>query len=247
MNDRSKNKAFTLVEILVALALIGLIVSMVYGSYAATTRTLDIYNSRMACGDRTHLVLRLLARQFRCAYMAPQQAGGTQTSASLPPFDDQQTQAQPRNTLSGPSSVAFRGDPRDPRGEILCLTTSGGFSRGPDQPGGLSRIRYRYEARGGRLSIRWGPCLGPSAPQRNSQAWRPVLDGITSIDLEFHDGRRWQPRWNSDETGRLPQAVRVVLTVADEGGRTHRYETAVPIACRSTIRTTLHGAPGGRP
>ncbi len=52
-----------------ALALVGTIVTMVYGSYAAASRSVDLYSSRLACSDRTCLVLRLLARQLRCLYL----------------------------------------------------------------------------------------------------------------------------------------------------------------------------------
>jgi general secretion pathway protein J len=75
---RQPTTGFTLLEMLVALALVSTITAMVYGSFAATGRSLDLYGRRMACGDRTLLVLRLLSRQLRCAYLP--------TAAATEPF-----------------------------------------------------------------------------------------------------------------------------------------------------------------
>jgi prepilin-type N-terminal cleavage/methylation domain-containing protein len=242
MNDRSRHNAFTLVEMLIGMALIGLIVTMVYGSYAATTRSLGVYSSRMTCSDRAHLVLRLMAHQLRCAY-APSSPANTSTLAAR---GSQQANPLPARGISAPSALLFQGDPREAGGEILCFLTTGGLSQEADKPGGLSRMRYRYESQNGVLSLCCEPGVPPADRQRDSQIWRPVLGGVTSIDLEFYDGQRWQPAWNSREMGRLPLAVRVVLAVTDEDGRAHRYETAVPIACRGSVPKQLRGVRAGQ-
>jgi prepilin-type N-terminal cleavage/methylation domain-containing protein len=245
MNDRSRNNAFTLVEILIGMAIIGLIVAMVYGSYAATTRSLDIYNRRMTCSERAHLVLRLMAHQLRCAYAPPQPSAATGATNSAGRGDQQAGSPALRGT-STPSAILFQGDPREAGGEILCFLTTGGLSQGPDRPGGLSRIRYRYETQNGVLSLSCEAYVRAGDHERDSPLWQPVLSGVTGIDLEFYDGQRWQPSWNARETARLPQAVRITLTLADESGRTHRYETATPIACRSGTPKQQRGARAGR-
>jgi prepilin-type N-terminal cleavage/methylation domain-containing protein len=245
MNDRSRNNAFTLVEILIGMAIIGLIVAMVYGSYAATTRSLDIYNSRMTCSERAHLVLRLMTHQLRCAYAPPRLAPAT-SKATLAGRGSEQFGSPGVRGISAPAAVLFQGDPREAGGEILRFLTTGGLSQGPDQPGGISRISYRYETQNRVLSLSCEPSLSPADRRRDSPLWRPVLSGVTGIDLEFYDGRRWQPTWNARETARLPQAVRIILTIVDESGRTHRYETAAPIACRSSTPKPLREVRAGQ-
>ncbi len=239
MNSRRGNQAFTLIEMLIALAIVGLIVTMVYGSYAATSRSLSIYNSRMTCSERAYLVLRLMARQIRCAYTPSFQAGVPSEAG------EGQNGRLPRNSISRASTAVFRGDPHEPGGEILCFTTTGGLGLGPDRPGGLSRISYRYDARSGTLSVSCEPCVHPFDNRRNAQVRRPVLSGVSSIELEFHDGHRWQQAWSSGKTGRLPRAVRIAFTITDESGRTHHYGTTVPTALGSGVpgqqRRTLAG------
>jgi hypothetical protein len=68
---------------------------------------------------------------------------------------------------------------------------------------------------------------------RDANAWRPVLTGLSEIELQFFDGLRWQSNWDSKETGRLPQAVRIAMAVADRKGLAHHYATTVLPACRS--------------
>jgi len=246
MNSRTRDKAFTLIEMMISLAIISMIVTMVYGSYAATSRTLEVYSSRRTCSERAHLVLRLMARQIRGAYSPT-----PQPSTEALPFS-----TSPENRRVGPllsdrpsriSARAFRGDAREPRGEVLCLTTTGGFGAGLDGPGGLSRITYRYEAQGGVLSISCEPLACNADPRQRPPVWRPVLSGVTSLELEFYDGQRWQPRWNGRETGALPRAVRIALSIVDESGRTHQYQTAVPIAAQSNTPKPQPPRAGGLP
>jgi type II secretory pathway component PulJ len=219
---------------LVSLAIVSTIVTMVYGSYAATSRSLDVYGSRMACSERAHLVLRMMARQIRCAYMPPAVARSTETDAD-------------RKNPPAESITTFRAEPRGLRGDILNFTTTGGFGLGLDSPVGISRVAYRYDESHAALLIRCEPGVYGPDSLRETVAWRPALSGVTEIELAFHDGRQWQPRWDSRQAGRLPQAVQIALTLADQNGRTHRYATTVPIICRTAPQTRATRTPVEQP
>jgi hypothetical protein len=101
---------------------------------------------------------------------------------------------------------------------------------------GISRVAYRYDRASGTLSVHSEPQAYRLDSPRSEDVWRPVLRGVAGVALEFHDGRKWQGRWDSKQAGRLPQAVRVGLAIQDEGGRTHRYTTAIPILCQTSTR-----------
>lgn len=246
---RSKpgSSAFTLVELMIATAIIATIMTMVYGSYAATSRSLSAYDGRMTCSERAQLVLRLMARQIRCAYMPPSQTDSAMAPPSLADHDSAPFRMVLQKDESESASVLFQGNAHRPRGEILRFAATGGFNLGPDGPRELSRIAYWYDKPAEVLSISCKPHV-PSLRQWEEQSiWRPVLKGVTSIDLEFHDGRQWQYEWDTRETHRLPQAVRIAATVIDESGRAYRYETTVPVACRTAVQRRLQIAPAGRP
>ena len=61
-------RGFTLVEILVAVALIGIVVSILYGSVAATTRSIQAYRDRLSTSTQGRLALQQIAATLRCCF-----------------------------------------------------------------------------------------------------------------------------------------------------------------------------------
>jgi prepilin-type N-terminal cleavage/methylation domain-containing protein len=206
---------FTLVELLVALALVGTIMLMVYGSYAAAAGALDRYSRRMACYDRTSLVLRLLARQLRCVYLTP---CGTDPT----PSPSQSTAATPPSTLAAASFEV--GD-----GSLRFLTTAG-----PDRTTALLRVAYQLDPSSGILSVCSAPYVSGAGNLQDTLSGRPILTGVTRMDVQLYDGRRWQADAATTAASRtLPQGVKIALTVVDESLHEHQFEMMVPLGCRT--------------
>jgi hypothetical protein len=218
---------------LVSLAIVSAIVTMVYGSYAAASRSVDVCTSRMACSERAHLVLRMMARQIRCAYMPPAAANSTPTDA-----EHKIAPAQP--------VAAFRGESGGLRGDLLNVATAGGFGLDFDSPMGISRVAYRYDKPRSTLLICCEPGVG-SDSLRDSAVWRPILTGVAEVEMGFYDGRQWQSRWDSGQAGRLPQAVRIALAVAEKSGRLHHYAMTAPIVCRGNAQGNQTKTPVEQP
>ena len=233
--------AFTLIEMLVALAIASTIVTMVYGSYAAASRSLDLYGSRMAYCDRTSLVLRLMARQIRCAWVPP--SAGSSTASS-----SQNSTASMLNATAGagPQPTAFRADPQDAGGAILNFVTTSGFSATPDKPTALSRVMYRYDSATGILALRCEPYINNTNAGPGPGRWQPILTGVGRVDLQFYDGQRWRPEWDGSDSTILPLAVRIAVTVIDDKNRSHEFQTTVPIGCRKAIPKQQVASPAGK-
>lgn len=234
MNGRHNNTGFTLIEMLVALAMIATIVSMVYGSYAATSRSMDIYDSRLTCSQRAQLVLRLMERQLRCAYQRPADSEATEPREA----SDNRVQESPRidETRIPKPRPTFVGGVRKAGGELLDFITTAGPTGGQSGPRGLARIRYRHDPILGTLAIRCEPHLDTMRRDDSTGPWQTVLPHVSEIEIEFFDGLQWQPQWSGQASRTLPRAVRLSLTVADEKGRTHRYGATVAIASRTAER-----------
>lgn len=222
MTENRKPPGFTLIEMLVAMALIATIVSMVYGSYAATTRSREIYEDRLTCSQRANLVLRLMARQIRCAYAAPAEPNATEPASGA------------ARTVTETPRRAFYGNPRDGRGEVLGFVTTAGPGSGLNTPRGLAYVKYQYAPAAGTLSISQGPQEEPPEGTGARISWQPILEGVAKMEIMFHDGRQWQSEWTGQRTTTLPRAVRINLTVLDENDREHLFGTAVPIICRTS-------------
>lgn len=217
---------------LVALALVSTIATMVYGSYAAVSRSLDLYGSRTACYERTSLVLRLMSRQIRCAYVPARPARPAPSS--------------PQSSTSPALPVAFRADSRDAGGTILSFLTTAGLATGADVSMGAARIMYRYDLSNGILSVGCEPYRYAADDVQESGPWRPILSGVTRVDLQCYDGRQWQIAWNG-ENEKLPQAVKIGVTVLDEKDRVHEFETTAPIASRIASPRQRISAGAGNP
>ena len=216
VKGKRTNPAFTLVEVLVALALISTIVMMVYGSFTAASRSLDLYGRRLACADRASLVLRLLARQLRCRYLPPRETDPL--SAPAPEG------APPAPQASGSlESLAISG-------AGLTFVTTAGLGTGP----ALSRVTYRHDPATGVLSVCCTPYLGSTEALPNAGTWRPVLAGVRRIEVQFDDGRQG-PSGGMDAGPSLPQSAKIALAVLDEKDRVHEFQTMVPLGCRSAL------------
>ncbi len=234
MNARRHNPGFTLIEMLVALAMIATIVSMVYGSYAATSRSMEIYDSRLTYAQRTQLVLRLMERQLRCAYQRPTEPDATPSTEA----SDNRVQESPKidETRIPESRPVFVGGVRKAGGELLDFITTAGVAGGQSGPQGLARIRYQHDPVLGTLAIRCEPHLDTMRRDDSTGPWQTVLPHVPEIEIEFFDGLQWRPQWSGQASRTLPRAVRLSLTVADEKGRTHRYGATMAIASRTAER-----------
>ncbi len=219
---KNRNQSgFTLIEILIAMTMIVTIVSMVYGSYAATSEARNIYDSRLTCSGRAHLVLRLMSRQIRCAYAPTNEPNATES-------DERTDKIQIKETVE-----VFYGDAGNTRGQFLHFITTAGLGHTLTTQRGLSRIGYQYDQRTGTLSIDYGPYEKRSDTKKRIASWQPILYGVTAIEVEFHDGKQWQSQWRNRRTDELPRAVKITLTLLDDSNREHQFTTAVPILCRS--------------
>jgi prepilin-type N-terminal cleavage/methylation domain-containing protein len=56
---------------------------------------------------------------------------------------------------------------------------------------------------------------GPAdAPAEEPAPWEPLLEDVLALRIEYRDAQGWSDSWDSRERGRLPEAVRLELTIA---------------------------------
>jgi len=192
---------------------------MVYGSYAATSQSLEVHSDRLTSSERASFVLRLMARQIRCAYYPIVEPNATDHPDA-------------RDLLARQTDPVFQGGGKDPRGEFLSFVTTAGLGTTATTERGLSRVRYRYESQTETLAIASRPYMAEQSKKAPNESWRPILDYVTDLSVEFHDGQKWLPNWNAKPPKELPRAVRIALTTVDEKGRSHHTETIIPILSR---------------
>ena len=227
MSDTSGKNGFTLVEILIALALIATILSMVYGSYFATSRSAQVCQAKIAMCHQGRTTLDQMARQIRCAY------AGIAKDADLGESGTQQKRIVREDGVN-----YFTGSRNASKGEILRFVTTNGFAEDKEKPAkGLFEMTYRFDKRKRTLFLSQRRFIGTTkkAPKRD---WRPITENIEHFDLEFFDGKQWLRRWDFEDEKRLPSAVRMEIGCRDEDNRRCDYSTVAYVSCRDNAAGT---------
>lgn len=220
MNNRSENSGFTLVEILVAVAIIATIVSMVYGSYFVTSKSAQACKRRIAVSKEGRELLGQMAQQIRCSYAGSVKTFTTHTGKGS--LKNEEVQENIINYFSGSSG--------EMGGEILNLVTT--FSKVEEKRPGLLKVTYKFDKRTGTLLFSQQRFVDAPDSYFEKKNWQPLAENIESIELAFSDGRQWLNTWDFKEKKRLPYAVKINITFEDENYQQYSYGTTAYICCR---------------
>jgi general secretion pathway protein J len=192
---RHAGAGFTLVEILIALAILGLIAVLGYRAVASLTES----ESRLAAeSERWRGLDALFAR-----------------------IESDLRLATPRDVRAGAATEpAWLAQKDDTGNSMLRLARAGPeFSLEPGSAG--QRIGYQW--RDGNIEILYWPHL--DQPASITPAAYALSGGIARFDLAYLDARgSWHDRWPLLGEAPLPRAVRVRLTL-DDGTLVERWIT----------------------
>jgi prepilin-type N-terminal cleavage/methylation domain-containing protein len=177
-------KGFTLIEILIALAIAATILAVIYGSYASSVTIMEDARERVELYKEARLILRMISNEVRSVFVSPNN-----------------------------EKFRFEGE----EAEIHFSTASGGL------PFDLRLTCIRE------ISYYLEPApVGENFLIRREQ-W-PVdddirqggdtivlLKGLKSLVFSYYGDEEEQENWDwEEEEGRLPVAVRVVITFQDK-------------------------------
>lgn len=219
---RSKN-GFTLVEILIALALIATILSMVYGSYFATSRSARMCQARMAICNQGRAMLEQMAGQIRCAY------------AGINKETEVNSDKHRERIVREDGLNYFIGNRNASNGEILHFVTTNGYAKiGEGPTKGLFEMTYRFDKRPGTLFLSRRRFVD-TAKKSSKRDWVSIAKNIQYLDLEFFDGRRWLSRWDYKAKKKLPYAVKMEVGYRDKDNRRYDYSTVAHVFCHESV------------
>ena len=220
MKQGVNKDGFTLIEALVAMTIVVSIVSMVYGSYFATSKSAEVYKARMTTSESVVSALQQMARQIRCSY-----ARAAEDSAAFPARRDL---PKTQGILEKPVSC-FKGGSDLSAGEILHLVTT---ARGLDDlRDGLFDVVYKFDKSTHTLLVSQRRFVETPTDLVENRDFFPVIEGVESIELEFFDGSEWLDQWDFTQKKKSPRAVRISIVCEDENGRKCSYGTAAYVHC----------------
>lgn len=225
---------FTLLELAIAMAFVALLAT---GIAFIISTALNVWQRTLASADlhqEARAISETLARDLRGAYLGLDRYGGffigQPAEADAAPFDTVEL-----TTGSGdPTRVELLPDERRLAAYELGPPVSDYIGvryewrpESEDGPAGLYRISMVAP------TIYTASVLPSGRPSPSPFAWgvtELISSGITSLRLDYYDGREWRPDWNALREGnRLPVAVAVAFGLVDERRRTHEFRTVVNV------------------
>jgi len=192
-----QGRGFTLVEIAVAVALIGMVLSIMVGSLAATTRSAQVHGDRLSATMKGHIALHQIAATLRgSARELGVQGLQLRTVSTKPCLDDTSARA-------GLLDVAFRLDPI----QGTLLVSQEPWRPGPAQDTGLRTWAALLEDV---VNVKWSCWDGQAWNTEWDSKARAGLPRLVRFEMEIQD-----------HTGRT-YALQTSVSIqgASEAGRT---------------------------
>lgn len=208
---RHRSAGFTLIEVLVAVAIFALISAMAYGALNQVLRVRDRVDAEREFWKSLSLTWLLIEDDLR------------------------QARARPVRDEYGNIQPAFVGQPTDTRalGSPSVMLTRGGVLITADMVrSDLQRVAWRLEEDHGLRRLTW-PMLDRAPVSTEPAAPTPLLTGVNEFKLRFlnSDGR-WLEVWPPLEQTAgnaavaalaLPRGVEVTLDIQDRGRMTRLF------------------------
>lgn len=219
MKTNRDDHGFTLIEILVAVAIIAAIGGITYATYAAATQSVSRCRAKIALEQEARAVLRRMAREMRCCYVLPSN-----------PAQDQDRGAMESSREEEHPDFLGRGN--SPGGELLQLLTAGGITRPDESSAGLSIVAYRFDESDQALFRRQARPVDAGDLFSDDENWWLVARDVRAVELKYFDGTTWREEWDSRDKGELPRAVSVEIAFETEGAARATFTNTILIACR---------------
>nr|WP_281173814.1 type II secretion system protein GspJ [Deferrisoma camini] len=204
------NRGFTLIEVVVTLALLALVLSLVQGTYSGAVRSRDRSSQATAEVHQAALVLDRMATEI----------SGALVSAS-------------RATATG-----FVVEPDADGNATLTFTTRLAPIPGL-RPGGPVELRYNLEADddGVLRLVRREEADPDEDPEEGGLAY-PVLENVLRFQVLCYDGTEWAESWDSrirEEEPFLPEAVSLEIAWGPDENHERVLRTATPLYSRRRL------------
>jgi general secretion pathway protein J len=191
-----RRAGFTLLEVIVALAILALIASLTFGTIASALNTRDALEADDAVNQSARIAMSRIRRDLSLAYLT---TNTTAVNTYMTLFVGQNADPDRLWFASLSHQRLYRGARESDQTEITYWTE--------DDPNIRSaKVLLRREA----------PRID-NAPERDGVI-APVAFGVTGFDVQYLDSQtaEWREEWDStgvDTPNRLPRAAMVTLTL----------------------------------
>lgn len=184
-----RNKGFTLLEVLIAVVLLGILSAALYGSYFGVLRARERASSGMESRRELGATLDLIRREV---------------SSAMFNRSDKRLRfvVEDRDNFGAHSSTL----------EMTTLAPPAGDSRSES---GIVIVTYRMSEKNKKFTlVRQERDL--FSEETTIPAY-PQMEQISAFLVECYDGSKWVKSWDTAINGAIPRSVRVTVQVEEEG------------------------------
>jgi len=206
---KGKTGGFTILEILIALALGAVVLSVLYWSYSAVVGSTRRYREVSDFYQTARNSLTNMAREISGAF----QPLFAEEELMFRGGDDW-FRGMAADSLSFVTSTCLRGREDEVGSDTYEIT----YYRGFGEEGGL-------------LLMRRAPFYNLEEPFEEGEEL-VLAENIRSLNFEYFDGLEWWEEWDPEEQESLPRAVRISIAVGreeDEQPRNFTIAAALPL------------------
>ncbi len=209
MNRRNCAPGFTLIEMMLAVAILGLILVMLAGSFHAVAASKLHAEGRMDAEHAGRSIIWEMTAEIRGAVQTPVAMSRVLLRGNAQFLSGKAANAISVSTLDAGHRRSITG-----HGSENIVTYS--LKRNPNHEGWL--LLERAEQNGLDPNVDYQPVT--------------IADNVLSLRIRYFDGNQWGDTWNSDNLSpgmQLPLAVSIDLDMAAPNGRDLRFATEVII------------------
>jgi general secretion pathway protein J len=199
MNSR-RSKGFTLLEVLIAVAIMAGIMTVLYAAFSSTASSVE---NAEATRDGTDLVRTLM----------------TKLTSDIANAYVNKDMSESRVALTVFYGKSFKPDTSDDkvRNDELYLTTLTNWRRPGTKETDLWEVGYYFkqktDGKGSVLMRREKRELSPDFPPLEGGTEYALTDRVKSLQLRYHNGSAWVDDWQNKSA--LPKAVEISLLMDD--------------------------------
>ena len=193
---------FTLIEVLVAVAIAAIVLTAVYGVFSGVSSAKTRLEADSEAYHRARIVFDRLGRELRGAVPI----GGSDGKG------------------------VFRAGREGSGRPFLELTTTAVAQQGTVAATGIALVRYslaedRERPQGQEVLLRSERSALQSDAATADAGLMRLVPGIELWQLRFFTGSEWRDDWDAGQSG-LPRLVELSLGIVDAEGRSHRFASA---------------------
>jgi general secretion pathway protein J len=198
---------FTIAEILIAIAILSIIVTTIYGAYTSATRVIDNSRKTAKTYQMARFLLDSISEEIACAYHS---------------YENER--------------IVFVGvDKKDSLKDADTLTFTTTSSRKTSLPGqdrGMRQLKYKLDTEKNlflRSEISMADIKQDEIPSEDEESYDIFSDNVAGLNFEYFDWEDWKNEYDTrqPETPFLPRAVRITISILDENKEQKTFTTAV--------------------